>query len=253
MGAIGERIIELGSVDSTNKHAADLLAGGDIGHGTVIVAQEQTAGRGQRGRTWFSSMGLDLTASVVFRPEELKLSEQFGLAQVVALALHDVVSEMMAAAGRDAGMVRIKWPNDILVDRRKIAGILMENVVRGQRLHASIAGVGLNVNSTDLDIGLMATSLLLETGRSERVDKVLARLCTRLEARWQGWAEDPAVTQVAYVDRLWSRGRFMVFDLDGGAFTGRPLEVDPIGRLVVEDANGGVQAYGSDRLRFGSR
>ncbi len=252
-GRIGGRVIELGSVDSTNKHAAELLAGGKIGHGTVIVAHEQTAGRGQRGRNWFAMRGLDLTASVVLCPADLVVADQPALSKAMALAVHDVVSGVLAEAGRDPGRVRVKWPNDVLVDRRKIAGILIESTVRGARVGASVVGVGLNVNSTDLDIGLQATSLLLETGAMDRVDRVLERLCRAMETRWSELVSAPADLGAPYGALLWGRGRFMVFDLDGQPFTGRPLEVDAFGRLVVEDAFGRVEAYGTDRLRFAAR
>jgi BirA family transcriptional regulator, biotin operon repressor / biotin---[acetyl-CoA-carboxylase] ligase len=253
MMGIGRTFIELDSVDSTNKHAAELLAGGKIGHGAVIMAHAQTAGRGQRGRTWFSSSGLDLTASVVLVPQGMKLSAQFDLAKLVAVAVHDVVSGSFVDAGRDPAPVRIKWPNDVLVDRRKIAGILIKNEVVGTLVQSCVVGIGLNVNSTDLDIDINATSLLLETGREEKVREVLERICERLDVRWTEFLQGGRSIAEVYSGLLWARGRFSEFTLDGAPFTGRPLDVDDDGRLIVEDHMGAVNAYGLERLRFAAR
>lgn len=251
--SIGQQFIELASVDSTNKYAAEQLALRKLRHGAVILAHEQTAGRGQRGRVWRSGGGLDLTASVVLMPQRMRVAGQAVLAKMAALAVHDVVADAFRQAGLATGPVRIKWPNDVLVDRRKISGILIKNEVVGTLVQSCVVGIGLNVNNTDLEADIQATSLRLETGREHDRRAVLEALCDRLEAWWQRVeAEDPAVGQ-AYADLLWSRGRFAEFQLDGEPFTGRPMDVDEEGRLLVEDGEGRVQAYGTERLRFAPR
>ncbi|HEY0976471.1 MAG TPA: biotin--[acetyl-CoA-carboxylase] ligase [Flavobacteriales bacterium] len=251
--AIGGRVISLGSVDSTNNYAADLLAGGGVHHGTVILAREQTAGRGQRGRVWRSGDGLDLTASVILVPEHMRVSDQFGLSKLVAVAVHDVVAGSLIAAGRDPVGVRIKWPNDVLVDRHKIAGILIKNEVMGSLIRSSVVGIGLNVNSLEWEEGLLATSLRQETGREEAVDAVLERLCLRLEELWATFDPQAPSLSERYGSLLWSRGRFVALERDGEPWTARPMDVDADGRLLVEDTEGSVHAYGLERLRFGPR
>lgn len=251
--AIGERIITLGSVDSTNNYAADLLAGGGMHHGTVILAHEQTAGRGQRGRTWRSGEGLDLTASVILVPDHMRVSDQFALSKMVAVAVHDVVAATLIGVGRDPGEVRVKWPNDVLVGRRKIAGILIKNEIMGSLIRTCVVGIGLNVNSKEWEEDLMATSLRLETGRKHQVEEVLERLCLRLQELWSGTGlADPGLAE-RYGSLLWARGRFADLELDGRPFTGRPIDVDAEGRLIVEDEAGTVRALGLERLRFGPR
>lgn len=250
---IGQQFIELSSVDSTNKYAAEQLALRKLRHGAVILAHEQTAGRGQRGRVWRSGGGLDLTASVVLIPQRMRVSGQAVLSKMAALAVHDVVAEVLRRSGVPADPVRIKWPNDVLVDRRKISGILIKNEVVGTLVQSCVVGVGLNVNSTALDADINATSLRLETGREQDRRAVLEMLCDRLEAWWARLeAEDPGIGE-AYAERLWSRGRFASFERDGVPFTGRPVDVDADGRLLVEDEAGHVQAYGTERLRFAPR
>lgn len=248
--AIGHRVVQLDTVDSTNGYAAEGLAKGMWAHGTVIMAREQTAGRGQRGRAWTTAPGLDLAASLVLLPPRFPAMEQFALAKAAALAVHDVVAEALADAATAPAQVRIKWPNDVLVDRRKIAGILIANEIKGPWLASAIVGVGLNVNSNGLPPELAATSLTQETGQQHDVDGLLARLCQRMEHWWRCQAARPAEVAAAYADRLWARNRFSSFTLDGAPFTARPLDVDDAGRLIVEEPEGRTVAYGLERLRF---
>ncbi len=244
---IGDTIIALDSVLSTNKTAADMMGGDGLRHGTVVLAHEQTAGRGQRGRTWYSGRGKDLTFSVVLKPVDLRADAQFALAQVAALGVHDTVAAALV------GEVRIKWPNDVLVERRKVAGILIENELEGERVAQSIMGIGLNVNQRELEAGLVATSLALESGRDHDRMAVLHELLGHLRRRYTQWETDPVSLSAEYAARLWARGRWADLLLDGEALSARPVDVDPYGRLLVEHADGRVAAYGLDRLRFAAR
>lgn len=252
--AIGQQLITLDSVDSTNKRAAELVAEGKAAHGAVILAHEQTAGRGQRGRIWRSGAGLDLTFSLVLGFEHLKVAEQFILAKIASVAVHDVVAgAMRMAVDRASDKVRIKWPNDVLVDRRKVSGILIKNDVVGGLVMNSIIGIGLNVNSGELDAEFNATSLRMETGlEHDRID-LLEQLCQRLESHLDSWHKDPDVLARTYTELLWSRGRYADFELDGKPYSARPMDVDEDGRLLVEDEEGKVRVLGHDRLRFAPR
>lgn len=251
---IGQQLIELYSVDSTNKHAAELLAQHKVAHGAVILAHEQTAGRGQRGRIWRSGASLDLTISAILQFEHLKASEQFALAKIASLAVHDVVSSAMkVAVDRGSDLVRIKWPNDVLIDRRKVSGILIKNDIVGGLVMNSVVGIGINVNSGDLDAEFNATSLRMETGLEHDRSALLEHLCQRLEYQMDLWQNDPDGMGRAYTGLLWSRGRFANFELDGQPYSARPMDVDEDGRLLVEDEDGKVQVFGYDRLRFAAR
>ncbi len=250
MWAIGERVILLDSVDSTNNYAAMALSRQEIGHGTVIMAMEQTAGRGQRGREWIAAPGLDLTASMVLLPHDLPATGQFNLAKAAALAVHDVVSDALGKAGKDEQEARIKWPNDVLIGRSKVAGILIMNELKGAFVASSIVGIGINVNSSGLPGELAATSLLQETRITREPRELLTQLCERMEHWWTQIADAPTTIAAAYAERLWAKGRYSTFTRDGAEFTARPLDVDDAGRLIVEDEEGRVAAYGLERLRF---
>ncbi len=244
---IGHPIITFDTLESTNKTAAELLSLSKVQHGAVILAREQTSGLGQRGRSWISKAGADLMMSVVLKPPVLRAEDQFILSKVVSLAVRDVAERI---TGSD---VRIKWPNDILVDRRKLAGILIKNDVVGDLVTSSVVGVGINANSSEFPEELVATSLFNETGRLMDLGELLTGVCAALNHWWGCWQEDPAGLDSHYCERLWARGRWAEVVLDGASTQARPMDVDRHGRLIVELEGGKVAAYGLDRLRFAAR
>ncbi len=135
-------IIKIESTDSTSSHLAGIAEG--CAHGTAVMARVQTAGRGQRGNSWEAEPGMNITLSLLLRPEGLEPARQFIISQAVSLAIVEMLDNFI---GADA--VSIKWPNDIYVNDSKIAGILIENVISGSAISRSIVGVGLNVNQTE--------------------------------------------------------------------------------------------------------
>lgn len=143
--SIGQKIIHLDSVDSTNNYAAILLSEGRIGHGTVILADEQTNGRGQRGAKWSSAAGVNLLFSLVLLPDNLSVSDQCVLTEITSIALIEFLRKFGISA-------KVKWPNDILVNGEKIAGVLIENQLKGNNIGSSIIGIGLNVNQRVVDL-----------------------------------------------------------------------------------------------------
>ena len=243
---IGLPILAFDSLQSTNKTAAELIGLSNVQHGAVIMATEQTAGRGQRGRVWDTQSGLDLAVSVVLQPTDLRAEDQFVLSKLAALAVADVIRPLVQEH------VRVKWPNDVLVGRRKIAGILIENELMGDRVVNSVVGIGINVNSTGFPEDLVATSLLLESGSAVNVKDLLDDLCRAMENRWQAFSAGEPLS-ADYVQALWARGRWVDLFLDGAPIMARPMDVDRHGRLIVELEGGEVGAYGLDRLRFAPR
>jgi BirA family transcriptional regulator, biotin operon repressor / biotin---[acetyl-CoA-carboxylase] ligase len=244
---IGDHLIELDSVESTNKTAAELIGLSKAVHGTVILAREQTGGRGQRGRVWRTEPGLDLALSLVLLPSKLRAEDQFSLSKMAALAVYDTIRVLVS------GEVRIKWPNDVLVERRKMAGILIECDLAGDRVRTAVVGIGLNVNSNAFDEDLAASSLQLETGLNMDLKAVRERLCTALQRRYAQWETGGNSLDADYSQALWAKGRWAEMLLDGTPESLRPMDVDRHGRLLVEHEGGKVAAYGLDRLRFAPR
>ena len=156
----------LEKVDSTNTYALEHLA--SLGHLDVIAAKEQTAGRGQRGNSWLTEAGKNLTFSIVlkFAPGQLAASEAHWLNYVAS----DAVGSWLRSLGVNA---LVKWPNDVYVGRAKICGILVENRLVGEWVASSVVGVGVNVNQREFSSLANATSLCLCTGREHSLHECL--------------------------------------------------------------------------------
>lgn len=215
-------------------------------HGDVIWAERQSAGRGQRGHTWTSPEGENLTFSLVLEPTFLPVGEQFLLSQVVALALTDAFSEF----GLDA---RIKWTNDIYLGDCKLVGILIEHNYSGQTLARTIAGIGINVNQTAFDPALPnPTSMAVAAGRtfdrSEVLDRFLARCSERFAQLEQG---EKVQLQNDYRARMYRLGAMHDFLFADGTPTRAAIEgVRPTGELILRHDDGRVGEYLFGEIRF---
>jgi BirA family biotin operon repressor/biotin-[acetyl-CoA-carboxylase] ligase len=223
---------ELGS---TNDRAKQLAEEG-AEHGEVVVAERQTAGRGRRGRTWLSSARRNVTFSVVLRPEALPPARAAELTLVAAVAVCDALRQ----AGVDAG---IKWPNDVLVGGRKIAGILTEMEAEPDRVHWVVLGVGVNVNARLEDfppeLRGEATSVLLARGQPAPRSLFLAACLTGLEDWYDRHAEggfEPI--RAAWRARSVTLGREVSVRTDGGDLVGRAEDIDETGALLVRTERG---------------
>ena len=235
-------IYHIAETTSTN----DLAREERYGHGDVICAERQTAGRGQRGHTWTSPEGVNLLFSVVLCPTILPAGEQFLLSQAVALALVDT----LGTCGIDA---RIKWTNDIYAGDRKLVGILIEHHLAGGRLARTVAGIGINVNQTEFDPALPnPTSMALEAGRTFDREEVLDRFHAALMRRYAALeAGDRAPLAEEYRRRMYRIDAPQAFRLpDGTRFTGVIRGVRAGGALQVEHPDGTLHDYLFREIEF---
>jgi BirA family biotin operon repressor/biotin-[acetyl-CoA-carboxylase] ligase len=222
-------------VASTGSTNADLLARGGP-EGQVLVAEEQTAGRGRAGRTWVSVPGASLTFSVLLRPSSVPPASRGWLPLLTGVA---VAAAVRSAAGVAAVL---KWPNDVLVGDRKLAGILAEQSSAGD---AVVVGVGLNV-ATPPDAlpvspnGLPATSLLVE-GAAVASEPLLAEILRCLEREYLAFRADPDPARsgllAKYTAACVTLGRTVRVELPAGrVLTGVAEGIDRVGRLLVRPA-----------------
>lgn len=177
---IGNPFIILESVESTNNYAMARINAGQVREGTVYLARKQTAGKGQRGKSWLSADQLNITLSVVLQPVMIHPSAQFLLSAAVSLGTCDLLMQYA-----DPGKCRIKWSNDIFWNDRKAGGILIENTIRGNQWSYAVAGIGLNINQVLFPEELPnPVSLKAITGKHLDILTVARELCTCLEIRY---------------------------------------------------------------------
>lgn len=239
---IGSKVIQLSSVDSTNNYAAMLVSNDNAVHGTVILADEQTAGRGQRGAKWQSESGSNLLMSIILKPDNLSVDRQFLLTQIASLAVVDLLRKIGLSA-------HIKWPNDIYVGDRKICGMLIENNLSGAVIRSSIIGIGLNVNQSFFDL-TTATSIKLEKGQSFPIQEILFSFIGSFNLFYdQLMPSRLQDIEDLYKSNLLGYEQKRIFEDETGEFLGMIRGVDPNGKLRME-VNGVEQTYDLKQLRF---
>ena len=168
-------IIKLNAIDSTNAYLKAISGKSTPKDFTVVVAEEQTDGRGQMGSNWQSEASKNLTFSVFKDVSYLPVNKQFFISITIALALNSALNELRIPK------LNIKWPNDILSENKKVAGVLIENVIKNNALVGSIVGIGLNVNQKFFDHLPQASSLHLLTGVIYSKDELLQRILRQIE------------------------------------------------------------------------
>lgn len=227
------------AVSTNSLLAAEAAA---LPHGTAIAARRQTAGRGQRGNSWESEPGCNLTFSLLIRPSVIDAAAQFELSMIVALGVCDALA---AASGEE---FEVKWPNDIYHRDRKICGILIENSLDGRRIGRSIAGIGINVNQEKFfSDAPNPVSLLNITGSQTPLQPLLADVCERILTRLSLYeaSPEPDALVAEYRSRLWrGRGYHRWHDaLAGETITAAIDDVATNGLLTLLTDSGEKRSY----------
>ena len=170
------QLIKLSATDSTNAYLKDLMFNNNFGDFTVVMAHTQLKGRGQMGTNWLSEPGKNLTFSVLVKSQGIQVSDQFLLNIYVSLAIYETLSQLHVPD------LKIKWPNDIMSGHNKICGILIENILSGQHIQASIIGIGLNVNQLTFNNLPNVSSLKLLLGSSFNLEELLHNIVANLKS-----------------------------------------------------------------------
>jgi BirA family biotin operon repressor/biotin-[acetyl-CoA-carboxylase] ligase len=228
-------------LDSTQRLARELARGG-ADEGTTVIAERQTAGRGRLGRHWHSPPGLNLYCSVVLRPA-LGPAAVPRLALIAGLAVVDAVREVAGLAGA------LKWPNDVLLDGRKVAGILTEMEAEVERVHFVIAGIGVNVNAADFppDLAGKATSLRLAGGQPVDRAAFAAGLLAALEGRYRRFlAAGFAAMRSEWEACSALTGKEVRVTAPEGEVAGRVLGVDDDGALRLAGPRGELRVVAGE-------
>ena len=230
---IGQEIIKLESVGSTNDFAEQLIRTEQPADGTVVVSGFQTEGRGEGGSKWESQAGKNLTFSLILRPSFLNPTDQFYLSKVISLGLCRFLENSL-------NQVSIKWPNDLLIGGDKIAGILIENTITGSSIATSVIGIGMNINQEVFSRNLpAATSLKIHTNSEHDLDQSLNSICQYINKYYS----DLKAGMFSEIDewyklKLYKLNKDSTFVYQGASFTGRILGVARSGELIVEKSTG---------------
>jgi BirA family biotin operon repressor/biotin-[acetyl-CoA-carboxylase] ligase len=230
---IGKNVLYFKTLDSTMNEAKKLADSG-VEEGTVVIADEQTAGRGRFDRAWISPPGEDLMFSVVLKPDAVQMPY---VNMAAALSICSIVNE---AAGLKA---TIKWPNDGKVDGRKISGILVESTVKAGAIDYAVLGIGLNVNSDPAstpEISAIATSMHRETGREFDRNTVLTSLLRALDTQYADIRAGRSLTD-EWALRMETLGRDVQVRWQDRVEEGLATGVDDQGNLILTQPDGSTK------------
>lgn len=228
------KLITLSSTDSTNRYLKDLVhSGALLPNFLTVFTPIQTAGVGQYGAKWQSTPHMNLTFSTLFTPENLTIERGFVLNMLVPIAVVKALKRL--GIGEE---INIKWPNDIVITRKKIGGILIENIVQGQQIIKSVIGIGLNVNQTNFEGLPKASSLAKITGHTLEVKKVLEEvMCALEETLLQPMDFEQVYPE--YEALLFGLGKVATFRLpEREIFMGIIKGVAANGRLIIATESG---------------
>lgn len=235
------RILRLDEVDSTNTYVEQHTA--DLRHGDVVVTDRQTAGRGQRGNSWESEPGENITFTMLLKPR-IEATQQFMLSCAVALAVCDTLKEMCSID------CLVKWPNDIYAgDDRKICGILISHSLQGKHINHTIAGVGININQQRfLSDAPNPASVWQLTGRRHDCETILHSLADKID-KFTDRLSDPSFRtyiKEEYMRRLW-RGDGATYPFletsTGERFDASVVDIEPLGHLLLRYTDGKLRRY----------
>ena len=225
----GKFLIHEPMLPSTNQFAHELISKTKPIDGTVIITDFQSAGKGQGGNTWNAASGMNITCSVIYDTSFLESKQPYFLNMAVANSLIELLSHYLPY-----DQLSIKWPNDILVSGKKIAGILIENTVMGSHLKHSIIGIGLNVNQASFEHLPNATSMLIEQPGERDLRDVLERMCVALEQAFlQLKKGDRESIRIVYNQRLFMKDKTVVWELEGKGISAVVIEVNSFGQLIA--------------------
>ena len=241
---IGRPTITFDTIDSTNDYAISLVSNSNPNEGTVIWAQYQSKGRGQIGSNWSADPGVSLLMSVILKPRFLMAYQQFTLNILVSLAIRS------ALASYDID-THIKWPNDIYIDRKKICGILIQNVLQGKGIKNAILGIGLNVNQDHFDLPLPnPTSMRMVSGTVFDIADVKSTVCIHLQEYYHRLMEDGfELLKEEYLELLYLKDEISEYEIDEEVVKGKILGITDIGKLQLE-MDGEVRKFNFRELKY---
>lgn len=225
---LGKKVIYLPSCHSTNDIAAELVRSDAYAEGAVVITDDQTKGRGQRGTTWITQPGKNLTLSVVLTPVFLPIVDQFLISQAMALGIVSYLSTY-------SDQVKIKWPNDIYIGDKKICGTLIENSIKGTGLASSVVGIGLNVNQIDFG-NPRATSLAMYLKRDLLLSEEFGKLLHHLDAwylKLRSGKQKETIKQ-DYLENLYGYNRLRQFRYQEKIVSGTVTGITDYGKLCVQ-------------------
>lgn len=238
-------IIHIRETNSTNNYLKELLQTQNVDEGTVVWADFQSAGKGQRGNGWESEAGKNILFSIVLFPGFIKAGEQFILSQIVSLAVANCLQEYTEG-------ISIKWPNDIYWNDKKICGILLENTILEDNIGYSVAGIGININQENFRSDAPnPVSLKQITNRDYNLEEILKTLVDNINVYYQQikiGKTDSLIKQ--YKESLFRKDGYHLYNDGISNFLARIQDVDSSGILILKTKEGEERHFAFKEVKY---
>lgn len=224
---LGKDVLFLPECHSTNDKALELIRLGKANEGSIVICDHQTQGKGQRGNSWETKSGQNLTFSLVLKPDFLDVSEQFYLNMMISNSIRRLLQDYLP-------YIKVKWPNDLVVpDRGKIGGVLIENIVGSGGWEYAVVGIGLNINQRTFET-MKATSLSLITGSQYDLQELFRLLIAHIEQSYISLKKGKNdQTRNEYLSHLYLKDQWAVFKENESEFEGKIIGVSKFGKLQL--------------------
>lgn len=239
-------IIHIKQTGSTGTYLKEYLKENTSNKKITVYADFQTAGRGQKGNSWESDHGKNLLFSTVFFPIGLKAGKQFIISQIISLAVKDILD-------KESDYISIKWPNDIYLHEKKIAGILIENDITGDSVTRSIIGVGINLNQEHfMSDAPNPVSLKQITSKTFDVRQILTEIMDRFYYYCysiENFDKRARISEL-YKTALFRKDGFHPFEDNTGVFSAKINDIEESGILVLETESGDIKKYAFKEVKY---
>ncbi|MFN3997683.1 biotin--[acetyl-CoA-carboxylase] ligase [Algoriphagus sp.] len=241
---LGKDVLFLPECHSTNDKALELIRLGKANEGSIVICAHQTQGKGQRGNSWETQSGQNLTFSLVLRPEFLDVSEQFFLNMMISNSIRKLLQEYLPD-------LKVKWPNDLVVpDHGKIGGVLIENIVSSVAWEYAVVGVGLNINQRIFQTN-KATSLSLSTGGKFDLEELFRLLIAHIEQGYISLKKGKTETvRNDYLNHLHLIDQWAIFMEKEIHFEGKITGVSKVGKLQMILRDGSERFFDLKEIAF---
>ncbi|MGQ1890003.1 biotin--[acetyl-CoA-carboxylase] ligase [Thermophagus sp. OGC60D27] len=238
-------IIQLNSIPSTSTHLKELLKQQTLTECSVVITNNQTAGRGQPGNSWESAPGKNLSFSIVLYPDMVAPAHQFIISKTISVAL-------AVALGKLISPIEIKWPNDIYYNNKKLGGILIENSLNGNLISQSVVGIGININQINFSSTIPnPTSMKLISGKSWDLKNVFLQLYQSILEHYENLKEENTNDiEEKYLSFLYRKTGFFKYRDKTGEFLASINKIGPAGHLYLTRSNGAISKYAFKEVEF---
>ena len=238
-------LLQLEETDSTNNYLKQLLSKQEIEECSVVIAEKQTSGRGQRGNSWESEPGKNLTFSIVLYPHHIPASRQFALSQIISLGIIDILQKFGPGFS-------IKWPNDIYWNEKKLVGILIENELTGHTFNTAIVGIGINVNQ-ELFLSTAPNPISLKQITGKDIDRysLLSDILNAIMKRYYHYEENNDKTlNDSYMKFLFRNNGTYFLKTENELFKASIKGIENDGHLILETENGEERKYAFKEVSY---